>query len=156
MIATTSTNAKAERLKALGARHVINYREQRNWGDMAKSMTPDGEGVQFIVDVGGLSTMAQSFKAIQTGGLIALAGMLGKSEDGQPVPSIMDCQVNACTTRGFLLGTRDQFREMNDFIDQHGVRPIVDEQLFDFIQAKEAYRLLDTQKHFSKVCIRII
>lgn len=44
VIATTSSAAKAERLKKLGAHHVINYKENPNWGTQAKKLTPGGEG----------------------------------------------------------------------------------------------------------------
>jgi NADPH:quinone reductase-like Zn-dependent oxidoreductase len=44
VIATTSSAAKAEKLKKLGAHHVINYKENPNWGAQAKKLTPGGEG----------------------------------------------------------------------------------------------------------------
>jgi NADPH:quinone reductase-like Zn-dependent oxidoreductase len=44
VIATTSSAAKAEKLKKLGAHHIINYKETPNWGEEAKKMTPGGEG----------------------------------------------------------------------------------------------------------------
>lgn len=155
VIATTSTDAKAERLRALGAHHVINYREDAEWGVTAKNLTDNGDGVHIVVDVGGPSTISQSLKAIRIGGLVSLAAVLGKEEEGTPVPSIMDCLWNGCAARGFLLGTRDQFREMNQFITEKGVKPVVDERVFEFGEIKQAYELLEKQQHFSKVCIRI-
>jgi NADPH:quinone reductase-like Zn-dependent oxidoreductase len=44
VIATTSSAAKAEKLKKLGAHHIINYKENPNWGAQAKKLTPGGEG----------------------------------------------------------------------------------------------------------------
>ncbi|CAG8212295.1 unnamed protein product [Penicillium salamii] len=154
VIATTSTEAKAERLRSLGAHHVIKYRTSRDWGDVAKSLT-HGRGVDIVVDVGGLSTLPQSFKAVRTNGLIAVTGLLGHAEDQAAVPTILDCLINVCTARGILLGTRDQFHDMNRFIEDKGIKPVVDEEVFDFLEAKEAYRYLEQQKHFSKVCIRL-
>ncbi|KAJ5988578.1 zinc-binding alcohol dehydrogenase-like protein [Penicillium waksmanii] len=155
IIATTSSNAKADRLKFLGAHHVLNYHEDANWGQTAKNLTPNDQGVNIVLDVGGLSTLTQSLKAVRTDGLIALAGMLGSVPDGTPVPTLMDCLSNSCTVRGFLLGTRDQYREMNRFIVEKGVEPVVDDHVFDFTETKQAYELLQQQRHFSKVCIRI-
>lgn len=155
VIATTSTDAKAKRLSSLGAHHVINYRNTPAWGETAKTLTPDCKGVDIIVDVGGLSTLPQSFKAVRTGGLIALTGMLGELEDRVAVPSMMDCLMNVCTARGLFLGTRDQFEAMNRFIEEKGIKPIVDEKVFGFQDVKEAYEHLEQQKHFSKVCIEL-
>ncbi|KAL3481100.1 alcohol dehydrogenase [Aspergillus californicus] len=154
VIATTSSDSKGEKLKALGAQHVINYRTTSNWGEVAKSLTPENRGADVIVDVGGLSTVAQSLKAVRTDGVIALAGVLGAGGE-ENVPSIMDALTYLCTTRGFLLGTRTQFREMNRFIDEKGIKPVVDERVFGFGEVREAYELVGAQQHFSKVVIEI-
>ncbi|KAL2833736.1 alcohol dehydrogenase [Aspergillus cavernicola] len=154
VIATTSSDVKAERLKVLGAQHVINYRTTPNWGEVAKSLTPDNRGADVVVDVGGPSTVAQSLKAVRTDGLIALAGLLGVGTEAN-VPSIMDGLTYLCTTRGFLLGSRVQFREMNRFIDHKGIKPVVDEKVFSFQEVREAFEYVDAQKHFSKVVIEI-
>lgn len=61
VIATTSSAKKAETLKKLGADHVINYKEDANWGETAKKLTADGQGVTHILEVGGPTTMKQVF-----------------------------------------------------------------------------------------------
>jgi NADPH:quinone reductase-like Zn-dependent oxidoreductase len=60
VIATTSSAAKGDKLKALGADHVINYKEVSNWGEEAKKLTPGGRGVQHILEVGGPNTMVSN------------------------------------------------------------------------------------------------
>ena len=87
-------------------------------------------------------------------GLVALAGLLGASENAQ-VPSIMDSLTYLCTTRGFLLGTREQFREMNALIDEKLIKPVVDDRVFGFAKIREAYEYLGQQRHFSKVVIDV-
>ncbi|KAF5860302.1 hypothetical protein ETB97_001722 [Aspergillus alliaceus] len=64
VIATTSSAAKAEKLKKLGADYIINYKDDTNWGESARKLTPEGAGVDHIIKVGGLGTLTQSFKAI--------------------------------------------------------------------------------------------
>ena len=140
-------------MRSLGAHHVINYRTNHAWGDVAKSLTAESNGVDIVVDVGGLSTLPQSFKAVRKNGVIAVTGLLGQAEDQAAIPSIMDCLINVCTARGILLGTRDQFHDMNRFITEKGIRPVVDDKVFGFQETKEAYEYLQQQKHFSKVCI---
>jgi len=39
VIATSSSDEKLERLKALGADHLINYKAEPKWGKRAKEMT---------------------------------------------------------------------------------------------------------------------
>lgn len=153
-MATTSSEEKANKLKSLGARHVINYREIADWGEKAKTFTADSKGVHIVVDVGGASTLQQSLKAIRPDGLIAATGILGDAPDGR-IPTLLDCIFSCCTARGIFLGTRKQFSDMNHFIETHDIKPIVDEKTFDMTSVKEAYTFLTEQKHFSKISIRL-
>lgn len=93
VIATTSSAAKGEKLKALGADHVINYKEVSNWGEEAKKLTPGGRGVQHILEVGGPNTMAQSLKAISIDGVISIIGFVGGVK-GEDQPTFLDCLNN--------------------------------------------------------------
>lgn len=83
-----------------------------------------------------------------------MAGLLGGATENTSIPTLMDCLANTYIVRGFLLGTRDQFREMNRFIEEKDIKPIFDDRVFDSTQAKEAYHFLQEQRHFSKVCIQ--
>lgn len=76
VIATTSSDAKAERLQALGAAHVLNYSRTPEWGERAKALTPDGRGVDHVIDVVGPSTLPESMKAVRRDGLVTLAGLV--------------------------------------------------------------------------------
>lgn len=154
MIATTSTERKANKLKSLGARHVVNYRENPDWGKHVKALTPDGKGADIVVDVGGASTLQQSLKAVRRDGLIAATGVLGDAPDGR-VPTLLDCIFSYCTVRGFFLGSRKQFSDMNRFIETHDIKPVLDQKIFDMASAKEAYTFLKEQKHFSKIGIKL-
>jgi len=110
VIATTSSAAKAERLRQLGADHVINYKETPNWGEEAKALTPGGVGVQHVIEVGGPGTMAQSLKAIKIDGVISLIGFVAAG--GKEQPTFLDALSNFCTVRGLLVGSREQFEAM--------------------------------------------
>ncbi len=110
VIATTSSKEKGEKLKQLGADHVINYKEDSNWGETAKKLT-GGSGVQHVIEVGGPNTVKQSLKAIAIDGVITIIGFLGgvKGEE----PSFVECLNNVCTVRGVLVGSRIMFEQMN-------------------------------------------
>ena len=66
VIATSSSDEKLDRLKTLGANHLINYRKNANWGELAREIT-DGRGVDHIVEVGGPATLNQSMMAARVG-----------------------------------------------------------------------------------------
>ena len=65
VIATTSSKEKADTLKKIGADHIINYKEDPNWGETAAKLTPGGLGVNHVVEVAGPTTMKQSLTAIK-------------------------------------------------------------------------------------------
>ncbi|KAH7007572.1 hypothetical protein EDB80DRAFT_764432 [Ilyonectria destructans] len=153
VVATTSSEEKAARLMALGAKHTVNYRSNPDgWGQEAKKFTPKGKGFDMVVDIGGDSTLAQSLSAVRIDGIVASAGLLGTADKPVPLLSVLG---HACTVRGLLLGSRSQFREMVRFVDEKKVVPAVDDVVFELSQAKDAYKRLNEQKHFSKVIIRI-
>ncbi|KAF6831984.1 zinc-binding dehydrogenase [Colletotrichum musicola] len=157
VIATTSSASKGERLKKLGAHHVINYKETPDWGAVAKSLTPNGEGVDHVIEVGGPGTVAQSLKAVKLEGVISIIGFLshGDKAASEKQPTLLDALSNICTVRGIFVGSRQQFEEMNRAIDANGIKPVVDERVFGFEEVKEAYQYQWDQKHFGKVVIKI-
>lgn len=153
VIATTSSAAKGERLKKLGADHVINYKEDTNWGETAKKLT-GGIGVQHVIEVGGPNTLKQSLNAIAIDGVIGIVGFLGGVK-GESQPTFLDCLMNICTVRGVLVGSRLQFEEMNRAIEANDIKPVVDEKVFTLEEAREAYQYMWDQKHFGKLTIKI-
>ena len=109
VIATTSSAAKAEMLKSLGADHVINYKETTNWGEEAKRLT-GGVGVDHIIEVGGVTTITESLKAVAMGGLVTIVGWIGG--DGETGPAFPQLLSSMATIRGIVVGSREQFEAM--------------------------------------------
>lgn len=153
VIATTSSSEKAELLKKLGADHVINYKETPNWGEKAKSLTPNGKGVEHVVEVGGPTTMAQSLNAVAMEGVISIIGFIGGFSKDQP--TFLDCLNHLCTVRGLLVGSRLQFEDMNRAIEANNIHPIVDKKKFSLTELKDAYQYMWEQKHFGKLVVTI-
>jgi len=154
VIATTSSDDKGKTLKKLGAHHVINYKTDKNWGETAKKLSPGGEGVTHVVEVGGPGTMQQSFNAVKIDGTITVIGFLG-GVDTSGGPSPLDALTNICNIRGVLVGSRAQFEDMNRAIEASDIKPVVDGEVFSFEKAKDAYQYQWDQKHFGKVVITI-
>ncbi|KAH8903803.1 NAD(P)-binding protein [Coniochaeta sp. PMI_546] len=152
VIATTSSAEKAETLKKLGADHVINYREDPNWGTTARKLTTDQAGADHIIEVGGEYTMGQSLKAVKLGGIITLIGFLGGAK---PKENVLEALNNVCTLRGVFVGSREQMEEMCRAIEANDIHPVVDQKVFPFAEAREAYEYMWAQKHFGKLCISI-
>lgn len=151
VIATTSDEAKARRMRDLGADDVINYRTEIEWDKEVMRLT-SGRGADLVVDIGGAETIARSIAAARSGGRISMAGLL----TGSPQSGL----TNASTYfgRGILLhpirvGSRQQFEQMNRAISQHRMTPVID-RVFPFEHLKEAVRYLESRQHIGKIVIR--
>ena len=152
VVGTTSSRSKEERLRALGVDQAVNYREVKEWGDAVRGIVGE-EGCRCVVEVGGEQTMKESLKAVAIEGVISIVGFLGGGKKDTEI-GFWDCFKSTCIVRGVNVGSREQFEAMNRFIEEHNIKPVVDEKVFEFEQAKEAYQYLLDQKFFGKVVMK--
>lgn len=150
VIATSSSDEKLERLKAMGADHVINYRKNTQWGETARQLT-GGRGVDHVIEVGGPSTLEQSMIAARVGAHISIIGILSGVE-GQL--SFVPALVKQLRLQGVLVGSRTQQQEMIRAINANGMRPVIDRH-FPLSNIVEAFRYQETNQHFGKICLDI-
>jgi NADPH:quinone reductase-like Zn-dependent oxidoreductase len=148
VIATTSSDAKAKRLRALGAAQVINYRTTPEWSKPVRTFT-GGRGVDHVVEVGGAGTFEQSLRAVRRGGTISFIGRVAAAGEFNPNWIF----IKSVRVQGIYVGSREMFENMNRAIAASGLRPVVD-RVFPFEEAREALRYLESGAHFGKVCIR--
>jgi NADPH:quinone reductase-like Zn-dependent oxidoreductase len=149
VIATSSSNAKLDRVKKLGASDGINYKETPNWEEKVRALT-GGAGVDHVVEVGGAGTFNQSLKAVRLGGRISLIGVLAGKGDVNLMPILM----KSVCVQGIFVGSREMFEAMNRAIALNQLRPVVD-RVFDFKDIQAALKHMDSGAHFGKVCIAI-
>lgn len=151
VIATSSSAEKLERLKALGADHVINYREVEKWGEAVLALT-GGRGAEHIIEVGGPNTIGQSFVAARTGGHIAIIGAVGGFDiDTMPFAIV---QAKRLKLQAVTVGSRRDQIDMVRAIDAHGIRPVIDSS-FPLEKLADAFRRLQSGGHVGKICIDI-
>jgi NADPH:quinone reductase-like Zn-dependent oxidoreductase len=148
VLATSSKNAKLERLHSMGASDVINYDSDPAWGETAKRLS--GGGVDLVVDVGGASTLPQSFRAVRPGGAISLIGVLG---GGRRELDLTPLLMRNVRIQGVFLGHRQAFEALCRAVELHGMRPVID-RVFDFGELPNALDHLASGRHFGKVCLR--
>ena len=134
----------------MGADHVLNYREDPNWGETARKLTPRQEGFHHVVDVGGPATLQGAVKAVGNDGIITVIGFLTTGES----PDLMQTLYRGFVVRGVAIGSRLQFEEMVKCIEANDIKPVVD-KVFKFDDAKNAYKHLESQNFTGKVVIEI-
>ncbi|MBA2933859.1 NAD(P)-dependent alcohol dehydrogenase [Sphingomonas sp. CGMCC 1.13654] len=146
VIATSSSGAKLERLRALGAEVTINYRDIPKWGREAARITG---GVDAVVEIGGAGTLDQSIAACRMGGHISLIGVLAGVAGPVATAHLMGANV---TLKGITVGSRRQQADMIAAIVSGGIRPVLDES-FPLGRLAEAFRHQESGRHFGKIVV---
>ncbi|CAJ0817899.1 zinc-dependent alcohol dehydrogenase family protein [Ralstonia flaminis] len=150
VIATSSSDEKLERVRALGADHAINYRRDTDWAAKVLEYT-NGRGVDQVIEVGGADTLTQSIRACRTGGHIALIGVLAGVVGQVPTVELM---LRHQTLQGLIVGSRSQQRDMVRAIEATGIKPVID-RTFALDDIAEAFAHQAAGKHFGKLCLSI-
>ena len=148
VIAMSSSDAKLERVRGLGASDGINYKTNPDWEKRVRELT-GGAGVNHVIEVGGAGTLGKSLGAVRTGGYIALIGVLSGGGQVNPMPILM----KNVRVQGIYVGSREMFEAMNRAIALNQLRPVVD-RVFPFAEIREALRYLESGSHFGKVALR--
>ncbi len=149
VIATSGNDQKLARALELGATLGINYRTTSDWDKKVRELT-GGKGVDQIVEVGGAGTLPKSLRAVRLGGYIALIGVLSGAGDVNFVPILM----KHIRVQGIFVGSRAMFESMNRAIEAGGLHPVID-RVFEFEEAPQAFKHLESGTHFGKVVIRM-
>ncbi len=148
VVATSSSDDKLAKAKALGADHTINYRATPEWAKAAR--TALGRGVDHVVEVGGAGTLEQSLRAVRPGGTISLIGVLAGAAGPIGLGPVVTQNVRL---QGVTVGSRSMFEAMNRAMSLFATRPVVDDaHRFGFGEVAAALRAFPQGRHFGKVC----
>src|ERR1019366_4562636 len=133
VIITSSSDEKLAQARQLGAWEGINYKSHPEWQKEVARLT-EGRGVDCVIEVGGVGTLARSYEAIGFGGKIALIGFLGGFAGEQNPYNLM---MKGGSLHGIGVGSTAMFEDMNRAIDVNRIKPIVG-KVFPFDEAPEA------------------
>ncbi|WP_175932855.1 MULTISPECIES: NAD(P)-dependent alcohol dehydrogenase [unclassified Burkholderia] len=151
MIVTSSSDAKLERARALGADATINYRATPEWQHEVLRLT-GGAGADLVVEVGGRDTLPRSVAATKIGGIVSIIG--GLSSFGGPELALLPLIGGFRRLHGFMVGSRAMLDDVVRLVDAKRIKPVVD-RVFGFDEAPQAYAYLQSGQHFGKVVIRV-
>ncbi|RAO62442.1 NADPH:quinone reductase [Micromonospora saelicesensis] len=156
-VLTTAREAKHDRLRELGAAHIIDYREQ-DFVEEVRRVT-DGRGVDVILDIMGGSYLGRNVSALATGGRLVVIGMQGGRKAELDLGALLSkrASVTATSLRSrplaekaeIVQGVRD---EVWPLVEAGRIRPIVDRRL-PMTEAAQAHRVVESNDHFGKVLL---
>jgi len=150
-VITSSSDGKLQRARDLGADATVNYRTSPEWQDEVLRAT-DGRGADVVVEVGGEETLPRSLAAAAMNGTVVVIG--GVSGFGAAPIEPRALLAGAKRLAGVFVGSRKMLEDTGRFTKTAGIRPVVD-RVFPFDEAKDAYRYLESGKHFGKVAIAV-
>jgi NADPH:quinone reductase-like Zn-dependent oxidoreductase len=147
VIITSSSDAKLNRARSLGADVTINYRTTPNWAEAIRKAI-GGNKVANVVDTVGAVQFDDNASLLVEGGQISAIGMLGSDFSWtKENPGVKLAPVS--------VGSRDQHEAMTDFIVKHRIRPVVD-VVYDLDRIQDAYRCMENHQFFGKVGINLL
>jgi NADPH:quinone reductase-like Zn-dependent oxidoreductase len=148
VILISSSDAKLERARAIGADETINYRTEPDWEKKVLALT-GGEGIDLTLEVGGTGTLSRTLRATRYGGRVSLIGVLsGIAGDVQIGPLLH----KALHVNGIYVGSHAMFADLNRLLVQHRIEPVID-RAFDFADTPAAFHYFQEGRHFGKVCV---
>jgi NADPH:quinone reductase-like Zn-dependent oxidoreductase len=149
VIATTGNKEKEEKLRALGADAVINYKDKKDWSNEVKRLN-GGIGVDVTLDVAGSETIEQSILACRENAYIGLVGFMSGSKITVDVfPLIM----NYIKLQGYSVGSAQELVELVSAIEKNNIKPVVD-SVFSLKETTDAFLKLKSGTAFGKVIIK--
>jgi NADPH:quinone reductase-like Zn-dependent oxidoreductase len=150
VIITSSSDSKLAKARGLGAWEGVNYKTHPDWQKEIQRLT-GGRGVECVIEVGGVGTLARSYEAIGIAGKIQLIGFLGGPTGDQNPTALM---MKAGSLHGIGVGSTAMFEDMNRAIEVNRIKPIVG-RVFPFDEAAEAFRQFAAGDFFGKVVITV-
>ena len=149
VIATSSSDEKLERMRALGAGYGVNYRSHPDWEAEVRRQVG---GVDVAIDVGGETTLGKAITCANTDAFIAVIGVLG-GFGAAPVSIFEVMQKNLCL-RGVTVGCGESLERFCRFVEQHALEPQISHSVPP-AQLADAMALMERGEHFGKIGITV-
>ena len=152
---TSSSAAKIERAKELGARGGVDYTDEDGWPKTLRNMLPkDRPFLDAVIDGAGGDILGSTWKLLKIGGVVVSYGMTSLSQPAMPMQAVM----KNIDLKGSTMGSQKEFGEMVRFVNEKKIRPVVD-HVVGGISNLEAidglFEDLKEGKQFGKLVVKI-
>lgn len=144
---TVSSRSEAKRAEAmrLGAFQALD--SHADWGNMLNKDNP----VDIILDSIGQVMFPKYEQIIRPGGRIVMFGASSGDELHLPIRSIFFPQISLI---GTSMGSREEFVQMLNWVEQHQIRPVVD-SIYSLRDTTQAFERMEKGEQFGNIAIQI-
>ncbi|MEV6813746.1 NAD(P)H-quinone oxidoreductase [Micromonospora sp. NPDC051296] len=158
-VVATARAAKHDRLRGLGAGHLVDYREQ-DFVEEVRKLT-DGRGADVVLDIMGASYLGRNVAALAADGRLVVIGMQGGRNGELDLGALLAKRGTVAATAlrsrpldqkaAIVRGVREQVWPL---VEAGQVRPVVDRRL-PITEAADAHRLVESNEHVGKVLLTV-
>jgi NADPH:quinone reductase-like Zn-dependent oxidoreductase len=149
VVVTSSSDAKLEEMKKLGADLTVNYRSNEQWGKVVYEKT--GGKVSVVLENVGPGTLDQSMAASGNNARIV---MIGTGRPPPNPPNIYGLYLKNLSLKAISNASRSMIEDMLRAMVNSGVRPVISKEI-PFAEARKAYEELRDGDHIGKVIITL-
>jgi alcohol dehydrogenase len=155
VIACASSDSKLQRLKELGADHLVDYTKEdfMKWV-YAKFDKPHRRkfegGVDTVVNFTGGDTWVKSMRVLHRQGKLLTCGATAGFDPQEDIRFIWTFELRILGSNGWM---REDLITLIDLIQAGRLKPIIDREC-SLEQANEAFRLLEEREVFGKVVVK--
>ncbi len=154
VIACASSADKIQRLKDLGADHVINYKDTdfSKWAieKFGKPQRRNYEGgVDVVINFTGGDTWAPTLKCVKRGGKILVCGATAGFDPKEDLRYIWSFELKVIGSNSFY---DENLKALMDLIVQGKMKPVIDEML-PLAKAAHGLKLIEDREVFGKVIV---
>ncbi|OJD12719.1 hypothetical protein AJ78_06733 [Emergomyces pasteurianus Ep9510] len=154
VVVTSSSEEKLKLAAGLGAKGGVNYKE-KEWEKKALGLLPAGKkNFDAIIDGAGGDSIEKGVKLLKAGGVISVYGMTVSPK----MPFITPAFLKNIEVKGSTMGSRKEFRDMINFVNEHKIKPIISRVVQGIDNIKAIDGLFDDMKNasqFGKLVIEI-
>jgi zinc-binding alcohol dehydrogenase/oxidoreductase len=148
-IVTSSSDAKLEQAKELGAAVTINY-AQADWLAAVMEAT-EGEGVDVVLESVGQATFPGSVTAVKPGGRIVT---FSTTTGGTPAINIRELFSKQASILGTMMGSPLDFTGLLELYRAHSLHPVID-RIYPLAEVGAAFARLAAAEQFGKIVLTI-
>jgi len=154
VIACAGSASKLEALKALGADHVVNYRDTdfSKWaiGQYGKPQRRNHEGgVDVVVNFTGGDTWVPSLKCLKRGGTLLVCGATAGHAPAEDLRYVWSFELNIKGSNSFY---DENLKALLDLVADGSIRPLIDKRV-PLEQAAEGLALIRDREVLGKVIV---
>ena len=148
VIVTSSSDAKLERARELGADAVVNHATE---DVVAVVKEATGGGAHVVVDDVGEATWKRTLDAARPEGRVVVCGA---TTGPNPPAALHRVWWKQLSILGSTMGTPDDFQGVYDLIAAGRIRPVVD-SVFPLADARAAHERLEAGEQLGKIVLSI-